>query len=47
VRVFEMMREQGVRWITWTETFGDCVMYAAAIRRQTNCLPFPVVKWAP
>ena len=30
---FQKVRSQDIRWITWMEAFGDCMLYAAALDR--------------
>ena len=30
------LKKNGVRWITWIEAFGDCVMYAGALERRPD-----------
>lgn len=33
---FRDAKRDGVRWITWVEAFGDCVMYAGALERGSD-----------
>ena len=35
-RTFRETQARGIHWITWVETFGDCVMYAAALERGSD-----------
>jgi hypothetical protein len=35
-KAFLETKQQGVRWITWVEAFGDCVMYAAALQQNPD-----------
>lgn len=33
---FDYAKTNGLRWITWVETYGDCMLYAAALERQPD-----------
>lgn len=33
---FETIHSEGVRWITWMEAFGDCMLYAAQFDRRED-----------
>lgn len=33
---FQKVRDEGIRWITWMEAFGDCMLYAATFDRQDD-----------
>ncbi len=33
---FEKVQAEGVRWITWMEAFGDCMLYAAQFDQQED-----------
>ncbi len=35
-RRFQDMRSDGIRWITWTEAFGECMLYAAELDQHAD-----------
>ena len=35
-KLFQEVKKTGARWISWVETFGDCMLYAGAFRRRAD-----------